>query len=412
MIGHVNRRRSIATLAAAVSVSAAAPAAAQEADGVAVSARPGKGIAFEEKGSYKLRLTGRFQALETLSEDAEAVETETQIRRARLTLDGYVFSESIGYKLQIGFADRDLDERRSPLLDAYVDLTHLRDLQLQLGQQKVPFSRQSLVSSGNLQFVDRSPGNSDFQLDRDIGIQLYSDDLLGLDGLLGYNLGVFSGEGRGRLAVPAGYLWVARVDVRPFGAFADYEEGDLERSASPRLAIGGAVAWNEDAQRAGSNRGAAVATDLGLDDFGGFDYLHLGADAIFKWNGLSLFGQFLWRQAEAAADATVEGVATRIGPNDGYGWFVQGGQMIGPHWEIVARYSEETALDDADDAFKADFAEAGREVGAGINWYFHRHQLKMQADYFRTWGVEHEGFEARSFADAANQVRVQLQASF
>jgi len=411
MIGPVNRRGAV--VACAGSLAIAVPAHAQEGGGVAVDVKPGKGIVFEDEGRYRLRLGGRFQVLETLREDADELESETQLRRARLTLDGYVFSESIEYKFQLGFAGRDLDEDGSAVLDAYLDLTHLRDLGLRLGLQKVPFSRQRLVSSGSLQFVDRARANGDFELDRDVGLTLHSDDFLGLDGLLEYQLGIFSGEGRGRLAVPTGYLYVARVGFRPFGAFDDYVEGDLERSKRPRLAIGAAVAWNEDAQRTGSNNGDPIAEARGLGDFPGFDYLHLGADAIFKWNGLSILGQFLWRKAEDAVDAPLEeGGTVRIGPDDGYGWFVQAGQMIGPHWEIAARYGEERALDDADDSFRAALADAGRELGGGVNWYVHEHLLKLQADYFRSWGVDHGALETRSFADGANAVRVQLQASF
>ena len=75
-----------------------------------------------------------------------------------------------------------------------------------------------------------------------------------LGGWLGYSLGLFSGQGKNRFAAEKapGFLYLARVAVRPFGAFDEEQEGDLARLDRPRLAVGaavparvgcGAVAW-------------------------------------------------------------------------------------------------------------------------------------------------------------------------
>ncbi len=45
------------------------------------------------------------------------------------------------------------------------------------------------------------------------------------------------------------------------------------------------------------------------------------------------------------------------------------------------------------------------EYGAGIGYYFYRHSLKLQLDYFRQWGP---GLPA----GIADQLRLQLQAGF
>ena len=51
-----------------------------------------------------------------------------------------------------------------------------------------------MISSGNLQLVDRSIANREFTLDRDVGIELRSKDFLG-KGWFRYFVGVFTGEG-------------------------------------------------------------------------------------------------------------------------------------------------------------------------------------------------------------------------
>jgi hypothetical protein len=392
------------------------PAAAVETEdaGVAISAKPGKGVTFEDEGSFKLQLRGRFQVQEAIAEQDGDVETDSLVRRARLAVEGYLFDEAIEYELQLGFAGRDLDSNGSAVLDAYVNLAYLRDLNLKVGQFKIPFERSNLISSSSLQFVDRSRIVGELSEDRDRGIALHSDDLFGMDGLLGYNLGIFSGEGRGRVPAPGGFLYVARVDVRPFGAFDDYKEGDLARSEKPRLALGGAVSYNQNAIRKGGTRGSVFQALALFDDFEGFDYLGLTADAVFKWNGLSLFGEFAWRDAQGddVFRADLEGVTTTVRPENTWGWFIQAGQMIGPNWEVVARYDEQHALAGSDEGFVEDLLGAGRSAGAGVNWYVHGHSLKVQADYFRVWGGEAENLPSLAFEDGANEVRIQLQAAF
>src|SRR5690606_29081381 len=133
------------------------------------------------------------------------VETDSLVRRARLAIDGYVFDEAIEYELELGFSGRDLDEHGSPALDALLNLAHLRDLNLKVGQFKVPFERANLISSSALQFVDRSRIVGELGQDRDRGVALHSDDLFGMDGLLGYHAGIFSGEGRSRVVAPGGF---------------------------------------------------------------------------------------------------------------------------------------------------------------------------------------------------------------
>ena len=46
-----------------------------------------------------------------------------------------------------------------------------KNFELWFGQAKLPGNRERIVSSGNLQFVDRSILNAGFNIDRDLGIQ-------------------------------------------------------------------------------------------------------------------------------------------------------------------------------------------------------------------------------------------------
>lgn len=414
MSQHRSFRRTASPAVAFALLLGAAPAAAQEpapadaAPAITLSATPGKGVTIEREGDFSLRIRGRIQLLEQIDSSGGEVETEASVRSARLVLGGFLFDEDVRYGLELAFAGRELDDRGSPVLEATLEYTRLRDLSLRVGLDKVPFDRQRLASAGSLQLVDRSPVVGQFVVDYDLGLILFSEDLFGLDERFAYWIGLFNGEGRGRLSAPAGALAAARFEVRPFGGFDAYVEGDLERSARPRLALAGSVAWNENAVRTLGNRGDPVEAPEGIA-FEGFDYLHLEADAVFKWNGLSLLGEFAWRDSRGDVSRYVSGPGAAVLPRNGWGWFVQAGQMLGARWEVAFRYGEQHALDGSDPEFVAAIAESGRELGGGVNWYVRGHTLKLQGDWFRTWG---SGGGARPIADGDDRVRLQITAAF
>ena len=72
--------------------------------------------------------------------------------------------------------------------------------------------------------------NAEFTLDRDLGLDIRSKDLFGLDKLR-YYAGVYIGEGRNTSnktigAGDQGLLYIGRVEIMPLGSFDDYSEAD------------------------------------------------------------------------------------------------------------------------------------------------------------------------------------------
>lgn len=361
-------------------------------------------------GNFELNLRARIQTRFTLTSEVGSGEepaTEFSIRRMRVVFQGHAIDRALQYYIQLGFSNRDTEsDLRLPLRDAYVTWTRWRDVQIRAGQMKVPFDRQRVVSSSALQFVDRSIVTSELNLDRDVGVQVFSRDLLGLGNRLGYQLGVFGGDGRNRLSSTSGLLWVARLEFTPFGRFDDYVEGDLERLDRPRLAVGVGVAYNQNTVRARSTFDATYA-------LGGFDYLHGEVDLAFKWRGLSVLGAAILRRADVAVhEGTVDGAPRSEFSRSYFGWFAQAGYLFNQHLELVARYGDlrPTVLDTArfTPLQRAQFdreQRARHEVGGGLNWYFQGHSLKLQTDYFYY-------FSERLDDRGEHQARVQLQLFF
>ncbi|HCI70956.1 MAG TPA: FmdC precursor, partial [Balneola sp.] len=134
----------------------------------------GKGIVFQsEDNSYSVKLGMRFQSL-YLGEwnlDDNVYSDQALVRRARLKLDGYIYSEKFTYKVQLGFSNRDTRNSSSGgilqnsgtsniVLDGVIKYNPVSDFEIWFGQTVLPGNRERLISSQKVQFVDRSLLNS------------------------------------------------------------------------------------------------------------------------------------------------------------------------------------------------------------------------------------------------------------
>jgi len=290
-----------------------------------------------------------------------------------LAFRGHLLDAHIEYYVQFSFAPRDMEpDLLVPLRDAQIAWTAIRDFNIRVGVMKVPFTRQRVISSSALQFVDRSIVNAELSLDRDNGIQIYSNDLFGLGGLLGYQLGVFGGDGRLRANNDLGLLWVARLQAQPLGRFDDAEsEADFTRSPIPRLSIGAGFAYNDQTSRQRSTTGDFYQV-------ASMDYLHVEADFIFKVAGFSLQGEFAFRQADGRSEVMSmlpDGSTITERARNGMGWMVQAGYLFDfAPIEIAARYADIVRIGEIS------ALSPQREVTVGLSWYAMGHDLKLQLD--------------------------------
>lgn len=356
----------------------------------------GEGFGVETvDGSFGMGVRARAQTRTTVvvpeAEDEDPT-ADFQIRRLRVTLDAHGWGELVTLKIQLAFAPLDQDPVAPvPLRDAFVTFAPLRDLKIRAGQMKVPFGRQRVVSSGNQQMVDRSIVTGELNVDRDVGVQLFSEDLFGANGVLGYNLGVFGGDGRNRVSGGYGFLYAGRVAVRPVGGELgdDLEEVDF-RGDKPRLQIAASGAFNHQTDRERSTIGEVFQTGPWAD------YAHVGADTSFKFAGLSMTGEFFLRRALVDQNtADVEGELLTDVARSGYGGFFQVGQLIAKKYEISARAGSLHVLGDPEGGLKPE-----KELGGALSYYGKKHALKLQADVFYLWETWGEG---------KVQTRLQLQ---
>ncbi len=124
--------------------------------------------------NLRFRMQNRFGLTSAAGDDLDIATVDARVRRLRLRFDGFVLSERFQYYIQLNFSHSDLDLDAGgvakPVRDAMI-YYHLNDrFYFGFGQSKLPGNRQRVISSGNIQFPERSIANNAFTLDRDFGL--------------------------------------------------------------------------------------------------------------------------------------------------------------------------------------------------------------------------------------------------
>jgi hypothetical protein len=370
-------------------------------DGTArVGAAFGHGVTVtSDDDRFEMTLRGRVQIRNTLGLEDGQADNDLTVRTLRLHWEGHTFTPHLSYGVQLAFGPDELaGDSPSPVLDAYLEYDRWSPGILRVGQFFVPLDRARMMREWALQFVERQQVVTELGLDRDVGVVLWSQDVLGTGGHLGYHVGLFEGDGRNRIGPRPGMLPVARLVVRPFGAFDEEQEGDLERLRHPRLALGVAGAYSFRADR---NR----ATTGDRFELGTVRYLHGAADLHFKMHGLSVLAEVLVRRGSPdVRTGVVDGESIREWSRSGWGYLVQLGYMLTHQVELTTRWEELRALGTTDPDLVALVATTGREMGVGCNVYLNGHRLKVQTDYLVRFG--------EALSRARHEIRVAIDASF
>lgn len=341
----------------------------------------GKDSTWAMKVGFQLQFQGMAQWEEQNSSFSD-VESNFLIRRARLKLDGFAYSPKLTYKIALGLSNRDMSgasvyTSNAPryILDAVMKWNFYDNFELWFGQTKLPGNREHVISSTNLQFVDRSLLDSNFTIDRDLGIQLRHHFKFSEKFIVKEAFALSQGEGRnvttGNLG---GFQYTSQLEVLPFGEFTkkgDYVGGDVYRESTPKLALAISYDFNNDAVKTRSNQGAYMVTDTGLHKS---NISTLVVDAMFKYQGLSFMGEYAHRTASDPFAKNSDGSLTGDEVNIGKGLNLQAGYLFVNNWEVSARFTN----------IAFDQVITGRDLEnqytLGISRYILGHKLKVQTD--------------------------------
>ncbi len=379
----------------------------------------GKGLLQIEgaDNSWSMNLSGRMQFLSTsnwITDSNESTDFETSflVRRARLKFNGFAFTPKLKYKLELGLSSNDIGGAseftgNAPryILDAVVKWNFYKKFVLWVGQTKLPGNRERVVSSGDLQLVDRSMLNSLFNIDRDLGLQLRHQFNLSDTFIIKESFAISQGEGRnvnkGNLG---GYQYTGRVELFPFGAFSQkkgaYKGSAITRAETNKLAVGFTFDYNDNAVKNRSNQGTYMENDLGFFET---DVSTIFVDAMYKHKGFSFMGEYAFRSSsdEIATNSDGSNVLDSSGNpllvKVGNGLNMQGGYLFANNWELTGRYTN-TVMDN-----EFTTKEKSNQYTLGVSKYIVGHKLKVQSDI---------SYLDRSFDSNSMMYRLQLDVHF
>ena len=348
----------------------------------------GKGLfnLIGKDSSFSMNVSARMQMLGTtnwdLNNGLSNPSSNLLVRRARLKFSGFAYSPKLKYKLELGLSNRDIgkassftNEAPKYILDAVVKWNFSGNFVLWFGQTKLPGNRERVISSGDLQQVDRSLLNSRFNIDRDMGFQLRHHFNLTDTFIVKEMFAISQGEGRnittGNLG---GHQYTSRIELLPFGKFAskgDYRGSDLKFEPVPKLALGFTYDFNNDAVKNRSNQGSYMTNDTG---FYSTNISTVFVDAMYKHKGFSVMAEYAYRDAEDAFAKNSDGTLTGDEVQVGNALNLQTGYLLSKTLEISGRY---TNIDwDSDITGKG----AENQYTLGLSKYIVGHKLKVQTD--------------------------------
>lgn len=329
--------------------------------------------------NFRFRTQLRTGYTTVSNDDFSASEIEARVRRMRLRFEGFVLDPKLNYYIQLSFSrgDMDWEDNQNSVINSSPNV--LRDLVVMyypnphlsfiFGQTKLPGNRQRVVSSGSLQFVDRSIVNSNFTIDRDFGLQVeYQNSISSI----GYALkgAISSGEGRNSVVSDAGLAYTGRLEVLPFGSFTnggDYFEGDIEREQTPKLSLAAGYHYNENALRTAGTIGADLYEARNLSSF--------IADALLKYKGFSLTAEYANRNTDNPITTNSNNLKRTVFV--GYGTMFQMSYLFKSNFEIAGRYAIVSPK-----ALIAQEILQREETGLVVTKYLRKHKVKLQSQLF------------------------------
>jgi len=276
----------------------------------------------------------------------------------QLYFDGHAISPNLTYRVLIGAVRTtgsvDLEE-------AFVKYAFGEGWHVTVGQMKAPFLREYLISSGNLQTVDRSYISAVYSLHRSQGVQLgYNTDNLRLTAMIhdgGDQINRDFNADFTDIAIAARAEWLVAgkwSQMRDFMSWSDEPTG---------LLLGAAI----NAQLGES--GAAVTAP---------DILSYTFDANIQHKGFSAYFAAVGRHLSADGP-------TNIPSLDEYGIVAQAGYFLVPDkLEAFGRYEfihfDGRHYSYRTNAYTAVIDDTVNIVTAGVNYYFKRHNAKFSTD--------------------------------
>lgn len=325
----------------------------------------------------------------------------------RLVFKGHVFEPGIRFfiRTQFGsfesfqpgtFSTNGANIGALDVLDAYVAFDLDNQWSVRVGQFKLPFSRERLVSVQNLLTADRSSVDTLMSVGRSQGVELstrtdsfswavaVSDG--GTDNLLA---GISNNSGYFPLGTQPtnSFFWdrqatfaiTSRVEFKLSGDWSEFREMTSPIGASPGLLLGLAGHYQIGQAPYGPTPNGGQVYSGG----GNNEWISVTADASWNVGGATVYGAIYYSNSETRW--SVQNVGTNLprirGTTNLIGMILQGSMYMTPKWELFARYqyldpSTTPTLDPGgNNAAPVEFSPLSIAT-LGANWYIDGQDLR------------------------------------
>ena len=350
---------------------------------------------------FEMLISGRMQFRHTaFSDDGDGSDdrNDFEIERGRVMLRGHFFDPSLGYFVNMD-ADTD-DSHDAKFMDFIVTYQMSDKIQFTAGKQKLPGSRDWLISSKITRFADRSAATTFFRPDRSVGVGVRGNPTENT--FYSFMLGNSLGGDQGDFVSTDWDTKMAFAGTAYWDVYGNYGVGygDLTHHEDVALRIGNSISHTD--MDASNETGFYRLIDGSLANAtytGGFDVWMYSVDAGMKYQGWSLNTEFFFRfiQDFDGSEAVDE--------VNNYGAFTEAGYFIIPETlELIARISR---INDQGGSPSSD------EYAAGANLYLDGYDLRLTFDVSVLDGTpaNNSGPNFRTGDDGV-MFRTQLEASF
>jgi phosphate-selective porin OprO/OprP len=335
-----------------------------------------KGFEFRTRDDqFLLQIQSRLQFRFATPEDQDPVTFDDfseekkrvfKINRARLRVGGHAFQPWLKYFWEYELA-------QSNLLDFRIMIEKWEWLSLKVGQWKVEFTRERVISSSEQQMVDRSVINRPFTVDRQQGIELYGH--LKSNNLADFNYWVaaLTGTGRGNVNNDDNHLmYFGRLQWNFLGRYLDFEGSDLEIHTQPVGIVAFSAVTNRSPYTRFSQAGGGYLEGYENGENGQYRVNQMNVEAAFMYKGFSWQSELHWKE-----------IIDKLNNNESdllRGYYIQAGYFVHEAinwWPAPLELAIRNALYRPNEESSQ---HRERETSFAINWFFNGHKNKLTAE--------------------------------
>jgi len=347
-------------------------------------------------GNWLMKVNGQLQVRWSFNRvDDQPDAYGFEIRRAKLKFSGHVVDPSWQYKLSVASNRQTVQFANSSqnanvfIEDAYINKKLDNDMYVRVGQYKVPFLREELVSSTRQLAVDRSMINNAFTWTRSQGLMLgWKTDRMKIEAMYGegpnnINTQITNNNGRQSLTARGEFLFGDEAD---WGMFKGFNAKNTDGKMG--FMLGAAVGWF-------NSRGTGGSTI----EYGNGDVqrsVSWTIDGTLAGDGWQLFSYFVWSDGK---DRNI--AAPRRDTQESWGWVVQGGVLLADDFELFARYELGHINDGNTNNPLTTGGLSNDDLSAltvGLNWFMNKN-VKFTMDWGYAFDPVSDGGTAPTSAD-------------